>query len=350
MKHLARPAAAVLVAVLLLSFCGERPGGKSVPAPADAVALESPYRQKARVYRGQLHAHTTNSDGRQSPAAVMIAYRDAGYDFAAITDHDFNTDDPGVPGILFIPGVENDHACLHENRINAATAAPGARLPQAVIDQALKEGSFVQINHPDWPGRFPANPCWSDAALLAASGYHAVEIWNASNDKWNSNAEPRIDMLLANGRRTNLTAVDDCHDVRAAYCMTSWVAVFADALTSGEIMANLKSGNFYASSGAAITSVSVYGPAVTVTVPTASDIAFIGAGGRMMRSENGVSSSSYEAVGGEKYIRVRVTRRPGPGMAWTNPIAVTRGPRCDGSAGPIRSCSTGSSPPSPAAK
>src|SRR5688572_19804480 len=156
--------------------------------PTKGITITSPYRPKAHIYRGQLHAHTTNSDGRQSPAAVMAAYRDHGYHFAAITDHNFNTPDPGVRGILFIPGVENDHTCLHENRINAATVAPGARLSQDVIDQSRHEGSFVQINHPDWPGSYPKNPCWTDAALLAVRDYDAIEVWNNSNEWNNSNA------------------------------------------------------------------------------------------------------------------------------------------------------------------
>lgn len=298
----------------------------SAPPPGCAIALETPYRAKAHVYRGQLHAHTTNSDGRQPPAKVMEAYRDHGYDFTAISDHDFNTPDPRVPGILFIPGVENDHTCLHENRIGATTIAPGARLPQDVIDQAVREGSFVQINHPDWPGKYPANPCWSDKALLAVHDEDAVEVWNASNDAWNSNAETRIDYLLSHGRHIGLTAVDDCHDVRAGYCMTASVNVFADTLSQEEIIANLKAGNFYSSTGAAITSVTARDGIVAVTVPTPSDVEFIANGGAAVSTARYATSARYAATGAESYVRVRVTRLSDARKAWTNPIYVTKLP------------------------
>lgn len=294
--------------------------------PVGGITLTSPYRRKAHMYRGQLHAHTTNSDGSQSPADVMRAYKRAGYGFVSITDHNVNTPDPRVPGILFIPGVENDHTCLHENRINATTVAPGARLPQDVIDQAQREGSFVQINHPDWPGTYPADPCWSDQALLAVRGYDAVEVWNASCEAKHNRYEHRIDYLLSNGRRTFLTAVDDCHGTHLPYCFTSSVNVFADALTLPEIMGNLKSGNFYASSGAHITSVSAAGSSVAVTVPAPSDVEFIANGGKTVKTERAVTAATYAVAGDETYVRVRVTRLTDRRMAWSNPIYVTAAP------------------------
>ena len=38
-------------------------------------------------YRGNLHAHTTCSDGQKTPKECMADYRAAGYDFLSITDH-----------------------------------------------------------------------------------------------------------------------------------------------------------------------------------------------------------------------------------------------------------------------
>src|SRR5574341_1136641 len=45
-----------------------------------------------RWYRGNTHAHTLNSDGDSSPEVVARWYRDHGYDFTFITDHEFITD------------------------------------------------------------------------------------------------------------------------------------------------------------------------------------------------------------------------------------------------------------------
>ena len=40
-----------------------------------------------RWYRGMLHMHTHWSDGRALPEQAVAAYKDAGYDFISITDH-----------------------------------------------------------------------------------------------------------------------------------------------------------------------------------------------------------------------------------------------------------------------
>jgi hypothetical protein len=40
------------------------------------------------MLRGNLHAHTTFSDGVRSPAALVAEYESRGYDFLAITDHE----------------------------------------------------------------------------------------------------------------------------------------------------------------------------------------------------------------------------------------------------------------------
>ncbi|HVU14003.1 MAG TPA: hypothetical protein VHD90_22145, partial [Phototrophicaceae bacterium] len=46
-----------------------------------------PFDKPGRFYRGNLHTHSTRSDGRLSPELVCRFYREAGYDFLAITDH-----------------------------------------------------------------------------------------------------------------------------------------------------------------------------------------------------------------------------------------------------------------------
>jgi hypothetical protein len=40
------------------------------------------------LLRGNLHAHTTFSDGVRGPRALLAEYQDRGYDFLAITDHE----------------------------------------------------------------------------------------------------------------------------------------------------------------------------------------------------------------------------------------------------------------------
>jgi hypothetical protein len=68
------------------------------------------------ILRGNLHAHTTFSDGVRSPAALVAEYESRGYDFLAITDHEdhANRVEPGYrqalqrlrPDLLLFRGIE----------------------------------------------------------------------------------------------------------------------------------------------------------------------------------------------------------------------------------------------------
>jgi hypothetical protein len=65
------------------------------------------------LLKGNLHAHTTFSDGRRPIHEVIARYRDLGYDFLAITDHEDRIQDdywfqipPGDERMLVLAGVE----------------------------------------------------------------------------------------------------------------------------------------------------------------------------------------------------------------------------------------------------
>jgi predicted metal-dependent phosphoesterase TrpH len=46
-----------------------------------------PFAKPGRWHRGNLHTHSTASDGRTTPAEVCAFYRARGYDFISLTDH-----------------------------------------------------------------------------------------------------------------------------------------------------------------------------------------------------------------------------------------------------------------------
>jgi hypothetical protein len=74
------------------------------------------------LLRGNLHAHTTFSDGRRPVDEVIARYRDLGYDFLAITDHDDRVGDDywfkipsGDQGMLVLAGIEIDYRPLSQH-------------------------------------------------------------------------------------------------------------------------------------------------------------------------------------------------------------------------------------------
>jgi hypothetical protein len=74
------------------------------------------------LLKGNLHAHTTFSDGRRPVGEVVARYRDLGYDFLAITDHeDWVHDDYWfrLPGgddrMLVLAGMELNYRPLSQH-------------------------------------------------------------------------------------------------------------------------------------------------------------------------------------------------------------------------------------------
>lgn len=98
---------------------------KNFPAPNTVLSLyclqEDLYETTA--YKGDLHLHSFDSDGRESKENVMANLKKAGYDFAALTDHYWYQSSvevkeifEGFPDIFtFLPGeeVHMEHEYIH---------------------------------------------------------------------------------------------------------------------------------------------------------------------------------------------------------------------------------------------
>jgi predicted metal-dependent phosphoesterase TrpH len=74
------------------------------------------------LLKGNLHAHTTFSDGRRPIGDVIARYRRLGYDFLAITDHDDRVQDDywfqipsGDDRMLILPGIELNYRPLSQH-------------------------------------------------------------------------------------------------------------------------------------------------------------------------------------------------------------------------------------------
>jgi hypothetical protein len=74
------------------------------------------------LLKGNLHAHTTFSDGRRPVAEVIERYRELSYDFLAITDHEDRVADDywfnipsGGDRLLVLTGIELDYRPLSQH-------------------------------------------------------------------------------------------------------------------------------------------------------------------------------------------------------------------------------------------
>lgn len=306
------------------------------------IKIVSTYTPKSHVYKGIVHDHTSHadggSDGSQTAVSAVTTYRDRGFNFVSITDHNRIKPDPQVPGILYIPGMECGSPFIEysANPTSYVTSAsyhicvlnaqhmPNMTTPQQVLDTARSYGSFTTINHPDDSG-------WSLSKIMSMTNYYAVEVYNGTRDvrydTTTDSVNKIIDPLLNSGRRFFLVAGADAHSVNSFIATNTSVRVFANDLTVSEIMDNLKSGNFYSSSGAEFSSISVSSNTITVTTPNTCEIQWVSKGGVIVQDNSSTNSSTYIVTGSDDtYIRARAYRYTGQSTlrAWTNPFYIEK--------------------------
>ena len=67
-------------------------------------------RRTGNFYKGNLHSHTTISDGRFTPEELVKLYKQYNYSFLAITDHNIYGihEELNTADFLVLPGVELD--------------------------------------------------------------------------------------------------------------------------------------------------------------------------------------------------------------------------------------------------
>lgn len=290
--------------------------------PGFAAELESPYTDPSAPWlRGNLHTHTTNSDGRQAPQAVVDEYAGMGYDFLMLSDHDQLTDPASVDpkGMVMIPGNEISAKGPHLLHVNATKKIEPDRDRQKVLDAIAADRGFAVMNHPNWTKNY--NHC--DLALLEQlNGYAGIEIFNGvilvlegseyATDKW--------DRLLTQGKRVWGFATDDSHD--NGHRGLGWVMVQTGDRTPDGIADAMRRGSFYASTGVTFDEISVEGLTVRVRAANAQKLRVFGSLGRMQATADGTEIT--HTVNPEKagnYVRVEAYGA-GSAIAWTQPLFV----------------------------
>ena len=183
-----------------------------------ADVATNPFVLPGRWYKGNLHAHTTNSDGRLSPEEVIALYRGAGYDFLSITDHEGVTWPAASrgPGFLLLPGVELNGGrseigerfhVLGFGLERVGTLPPESeRTTQQAIDWIIAHGGAAVLAHPHWSGHTCAD-------LLRWAGHLGVEVFNTTCEVGIGKGISTVqwdDLRVSRARRTALGGCWDC--------------------------------------------------------------------------------------------------------------------------------------------
>ena len=296
-----------------------------------------------RFFRGNLHTHSNRSDGKLDDREVCRRYKAQGYDFIALTDHfvghfdypisdtrgfrdqDFTT----IIGAELHSGGMANGELWHILAVGLPFDFAPSNTPtfQPIADQetgpeiarrAVAAGAFVAVAHPEWSGL-------SEADALSIEAAHAVEIYNhgchVECDR--GRGFHTADHLAKAGRRLNFIATDDAH---FAYgnkdAFGGWVMVKAEENSPEALLAALKAGAMYSSTGPDLVDISVIGDQVDVRSSAVVGMIVQGQGvGTASAFGDSMTTASIdcERLSDSPWIRVTVFDAAGR-AAWSNPI------------------------------
>lgn len=298
-------------------------------------------------YKGNTHTHTLNSDGDSTPDEVARWYREHGYHFLVLTDHNFLTNVDALNALhgadeqyLIIPGEEvtDKYAKkpIHVNGLNLETLV----LPQGGnsvvetlqrnIDAVNDVGGLPHINHPNFGWAITA------AEMAEVQRYKLFEVFNGHPliNNFGGGGMPGLeemwDIILSSGKLLYGVATDDAHHFKSPWNRNAaapgrgWVVVRADSLNAATIIAALASGDFYSSTGVSLKDYQVDGEQIVIDIENNRghqqrfNTLFIGENGEILKTDV-ENPATYLFKGNEKYVRAKIIDSNG-NVAWTQPV------------------------------
>ncbi len=301
----------------------------------------SAFTAPGRFWRGNLHTHSTRSDGVLSPEEVCRRYRAEGYDFLALTDHfvgayaypivdttPYRSDDfTTILGAELHSGAMSNGELWHILAVGLPPdfapsdspdfhPKPGQETAAELAARAVAAGAFVAIAHPQWSGLTLA-----DARGVTAA--HAVEIYNhgCANGCDRPDGFAIADLLVSEGRRLTMVATDDAHFYEPDH-FGGWVMVKSPENTPEALLSALKSGDFYSSQGPELRDIRLYDDRIEVDHSAVAAMIVQGQG-TAARAVHGhsmtTSALDLTRFGNSPWLRITLMDAAGK-RAWSNPI------------------------------
>lgn len=293
--------------------------------------------------KGNLHSHTTNSDGAPSPQERLDGYVSHDYDFLCLSDHDRITRVDSVscpPGFVLIPGAElhPDNAfggqLHHFLCLNVTEDMPARQMPaQHVIDTVNGQGGAVWLAHPHWSGVM----IYRDTAPL--KGLIGIEVFNTICGRRFGRPESGVhwdDWMSLENKLYPALANDDAHargeDNVDTY--VGWTMARTKERTTQAVFEALCTGACYASTGPEIHDVKLQRTDLPGNQQTivelhirCSEAQAINAvcdiiGNHYREGGQAFTEATFSLQPDSRWVRLEVVGMDGS-KAWTNPFDLT---------------------------
>ena len=223
--------------------------------------------QELQWFKGNTHAHTINSDGDSTPDEVVRWYREHGYHFLVLTDHNYLTPVDGLnavhaaPGkFLVIPGEEVsdlfEKKQIHVNGLDVESLVEPqggesvSEILQRNVDAIREVGGIPHINHPNFGWAISAEDLARVSKTKLFEIFNGHPLVNNHGGGGRPGLEEVWDTLLSGGMLIYGIATDDAHhfkrpgDSNASLPGRGWVVVRATSLQKEEILEAMERGDF----------------------------------------------------------------------------------------------------------
>ncbi len=258
-----------------------------------------------KYYKTNLHAHSNISDGRLDPQEVKAEYKRRGYSILALTDHEICFSHPELNDEEFLTLTSYELMTYDDNprmtsktyHLNMIAKDPNNRWQfhhpdlrpyiakvadqlvydepmvrtydlneiNTIIAKANEKGFLVTYNHPVWSLQ-------NGRDYLDLKGLWGVEVFNYGSylSGYEEEMSQCYQELLVAGIPVCPVAADDSH--RYDDIGGGWIMVGAKKLEYGSVIEALENGDFYASTGPEIHSLTLDGTMLTVNCSEAATV------------------------------------------------------------------------------
>ncbi|MDD3402798.1 MAG: PHP domain-containing protein [Hespellia sp.] len=319
------------------------------------------FTEKGSWYKGNLHSHTVNSDGMLTPEESVKLFKEHGYHFLCLSEHDKYTDYRekfNCDNFIILPGMEASadlydseesglrlkvhhiHGILGTEEMLKNAKLPlyehndihivpkyygswdGAKVAQELADEMTDHGLVATYNHPVWSRV-------REEEFIYTKNIWALEIFNYNtvNESNTGYDETYWDIMLREGIQMKAFASDDNHNEGLFDdACGGYIVVKAETLTHEDLVTNMLAGNYYSSSGPEIYDWGIRDGVAYVECSPVYRIDFVA--GNVINDgitqlcdsyEETISGGEYELKGHETYVRVKCTDKYGK-TAWSNPL------------------------------
>ncbi len=294
-------------------------------------------------FKGNLHTHTTKSDGDETPEKVCEWFGKHEYDFLVLSDHNHLTlldyESTGNSTLKMIPGEEvtafasSNMAPVHIGAIGISKLVKPVVCEDVIptlqmnIDQILEAGGIACINHPnlDW--------AFDHREMIETEGAALFEVYNASRGCNNLGGEGKFstsemwDHMLTQKKVIYGAATDDSHDYKdfapdKHNPGRGWIVVRSESADQDSLIKNMHNGNFYSSTGVSLEDLESSDHHIEFSISQIDASLYstklIGENGRILKQISG-NKIKYEFEGNEGYVRAEVVDSDGS-FAWIQPV------------------------------